>query len=330
MVRGWWRVESMGMNPEKKVWGELSVLDPVGLAFERMKQVLFSPFDLSRWLAIGFCAWLAMLGQSGGGSGGGSYTGGGRGGGGRDFNVERELERGWEWVVQNAYWLVPVVVGVVVLGLLIWVLMTWLSSRGQFMFLHCVVTNRAEVREPWGRYGEAGRSLFWFRLVLGLASFFSVVPLLVGVGVLVVWMFQGGVGAGMVLGVVVLVVGLVVLGVGFAVVKKLTLDFVVPLMALRGVGVRRAWGELLGVLRERKWAFVLYLLFQVVLAIGVGALVFAAVLLTCCVAGCLLAIPFVGTVLMLPVLVFDRAYSLIFLAQLGEDYRLMGGDEKIV
>ncbi|MFM1942564.1 MAG: hypothetical protein RI897_1546 [Verrucomicrobiota bacterium] len=318
------------MNPEKKAWGELSVLDPVGLAFERMKQVLFSPFDLSRWLAIGFCAWLAMLGQSGGGSGGGSYTGGGSGGGGRDFDVERELERGWDWVVENAYWLVPVVVGVMVVGLIFWVLLTWLSSRGQFMFLHCVVTNRAEVREPWVRYGESGRSLFWFRLALGLASFFIVVPLVVGAGVLVLWMFQGGVGAGMVLGVAALVLGAVVLGVGFAVVKKLTLDFVVPLMVLRGVGVRRAWGELLGVLRERKGAFVLYLLFQVVLAIGVGALVFAAVLLTCCVAGCLLAIPFVGTVLMLPVLVFDRAYSLIFLAQLGADYRLMGGDEKIV
>jgi hypothetical protein len=54
------------------------------------------------------------------------------------------------------------------------------------------------------------------------------------------------------------------------------------------------------------------------------------VLLTCCVAGCFLAIPFVGTVLMLPVLVFDRAYSLIFLAQLGDGYRLLGSGEKIV
>jgi hypothetical protein len=121
-----------------------------------------------------------------------------------------------------------------------------------------------------------------------------------------------------------------VLGFGFAVVKKLTLDFVVPMMVKRGVGVRRAWGEFLGVLRARPGVFALYILFQVVLSLGVGALVFVLVVLTCCVAGCLLAIPFVGTLIMLPVLVFDRAYSLIFLAQFGEDYRLMGGDEKIV
>jgi hypothetical protein len=44
------------------------------------------------------------------------------------------------------------------------------------------------------------------------------------------------------------------------------------------------------------------------------------VVLTCCIAACLLAIPYLGTVAMLPVLVFFRAYPIHFLAQFGDTY----------
>jgi hypothetical protein len=44
------------------------------------------------------------------------------------------------------------------------------------------------------------------------------------------------------------------------------------------------------------------------------------VLVTCCCAGCLLLLPYLGTVLLLPVLVFKRAYPLYFLAQFGPEY----------
>jgi hypothetical protein len=32
---------------------------------ERVKRVLFQPFDLGKWFIIGFCAWLAFLGDGG-------------------------------------------------------------------------------------------------------------------------------------------------------------------------------------------------------------------------------------------------------------------------
>jgi hypothetical protein len=94
-------------------------------------------------------------------------------------------------------------------------------------------------------------------------------------------------------------------------------------MALRSRGWRQGWGEFAEVLSAQKFTFLLYLLFQIVLAIVVGLLVFALVIMTCCIAGCLLAIPFVGTLLLLPVLVFDRAYSLYYLEQFGDTYRLV-------
>jgi hypothetical protein len=49
-------------------------------------------------------------------------------------------------------------------------------------------------------------------------------------------------------------------------------------------------------------------------------LVIFAVLLTCCIAGCLMALPYLGTVLFLPVLIFQRSYALYYLAQYGPQY----------
>jgi hypothetical protein len=53
---------------------------------------------------------------------------------------------------------------------------------------------------------------------------------------------------------------------------------------------------------------------------AIGIIVLLAILATCCIAGCLLLLPFLGTVLLLPVLVFKRAYPLYYLAQYGPQY----------
>jgi len=73
-------------------------------------------------------------------------------------------------------------------------------------------------------------------------------------------------------------------------------------------------------LSARKGVFCLYILFQIVIAIAVGAIVLTAGLVTCCCAWCLLAIPYIGTVVFLPVLVFKRAYSVCFLRQFGPEF----------
>jgi hypothetical protein len=47
---------------------KIEIFKPFGEAFELMKGMLFQPFDLKKWLVIGFAAWLASLGAGGGGS----------------------------------------------------------------------------------------------------------------------------------------------------------------------------------------------------------------------------------------------------------------------
>lgn len=53
---------------------------------------------------------------------------------------------------------------------------------------------------------------------------------------------------------------------------------------------------------------------------AIGIIVLGAITITCCIAVCLMAIFYLGTVLLLPVLVFKRSYPLYFLRQFGSGY----------
>jgi hypothetical protein len=294
----------------------ISVTQPVGQAIERVKQVLFRSFDLSRWFIIGFCAWLAYLGQGGGGFNFRLPGGGHRGG---DF--PREFEHARDFVMENLYWIVPLAVMGLVFCIGLWVVFTWLSSRGQFMFLHCVALNKAEVTAPWNRFIREGNSLFRFRLVLGLISMAVMLPMLILGGLWVYRMFvDGGWNVGAVLTLIGLGLVIILVGIAFAIVNKLTIDFVVPVMFLRGKTCLESWAELRPLLTAHLGLFVLYFLFQIVLCLAIVLIVLVVVLITCCLAGCLLILPYLGTVLLLPVLVFKRAYSLHYLAQYGGEY----------
>lgn len=298
--------------------GPISVLAPVGPAIERVKSSLFRPFDLQRWLAIGFTAWLALLADGGGGGGGGGGNFGNRNGG---DGFRRGLDQAMEYVRDNLTWLVPLVVVGALILLVVVLLLIWLSSRGRFMFLHNVATGRADVVAPWEAYAVPAHSLFLFRVILGFAGLILLVPLGLVVGFSIFRMVQaeafhpGGILISVVSG-----LGIAVIGLGLFLVEKLTKDFVVPVMYLGQSSCRAAWGQFFRLLSSAPFEFVLYLLFHLVLSIAISLCVVVVVILTCCVAGCLLAIPYVGVVLLLPVHMFFRAYSAGYLAQFGDDW----------
>ena len=293
----------------------VSVTVPVGQAIERVKLILFRPFDLSKWFVIGFSAWLAHLGETGFNF---NYNIGSRR---RGRGVGPELERIRDYVMNNLSWIVPLAVLLVILCIALWVAVTWVSSRGRLMFLHCVAHNTAEIGAPWRNFGREGNSLFVFRIVLGLIGMVPMLPLLVVGIVATMKMFRRG--GPDVAGIAVLVgVALMIVAVGIVlfVVAKLTTDFVLPIMLLRRNTCVAAWRELLGLISANVGQFVLYLLFQIVIAMATGALVVAVIIATCCIAGCLMIIPYVGTVVLLPILAFKRCYSLHYLAQYGREY----------
>src|SRR5262245_273394 len=108
---------------------DVSLTLPLSQAIARVKQMLFKPFIPGKWFAIGFCAWLARWGQ-GGFSGGSGYHSAGRGG---TANVQQWLDQAKDYVFQNRWWLVPVAAAALLFGLAFWLLLLFLSSRGQFM-----------------------------------------------------------------------------------------------------------------------------------------------------------------------------------------------------
>lgn len=304
---------------------DISVTECIDPAYERVKQMLFKPFDLAKWITIGFCAWLAGLGETGGGGGGFNGLNGfnedshGNSHPASDFRHFYYQVR--DYIVENIHWILPLAVFLIVLCLTIWLVILWLSSRGKFMFLHCVARNVAEVEVPWKKFAGAANSLFRFRVTMGLIGVGLLLPLLVGIAALIVRMLLRGEAdvAGLAT-VLALGLGFFLLVVVFALVHKFMVDFVVPIMFLRGGTCLAAWREFIGLFTEHFWRFILYVLFQIVINIAIGVIVLMAILITCCVAGCLMALPFIGTVLLLPVLVFQRSYPLYYLAQHGAQY----------
>src|SRR6185295_18482839 len=90
-----------------------------------------------------------------------------------------EFDKAKEYVLNNLSWIIPVAIAFFVLCIALWLVFTWLNSRGKFMFLHCVATNKAEVAVPWNKYAREGNSLFLFRIGLGVIGWLITLPLVV-------------------------------------------------------------------------------------------------------------------------------------------------------
>jgi hypothetical protein len=314
----------MTIQPPSSRPREISVTEAIEPAYERVKQILFRPFDLTKWITIGFCAWLAGLGESGGSGGSGGFNGGNNFGDGNGQQVEHLrhfYHQASDYVLANLGWLAPLVGFLFLVIVALWLVILWLSSRGKFMFLHCVVLDTAEVEVPWTKFAGVGNSLFWFRLVLSLIGLVLMLPLLAFLAVDILRMVLHGEAD---VATVMLAIGLglvfFLVAMMFAVVHKFMVDFVVPIMFQRGGKCLAAWREFLELLSAHPGKFIIYILFQIVLTMVISMIVLLAVIGTCCIAGCLMILPFVGTVVLLPVIVFKRAYPLYYLAQFGEQY----------
>lgn len=293
----------------------VSVMDATSRAFSRTQKILFQPFDLNKWLAMGFCAFLAMLGKGGGANfpSGNSF--------GRDHDgVEQVCEQAVDWIQANLSWVLLLGGGILLLCLALGILFQWLSSRGHFMFLDNVLKNRGAVSDPWRRYAELGNRLFYFRLCVGLVGFALVIGL-IAVGAISAWPLLKAKVFGLKLLMSILVPGCLLLIVAFVVglLERLLGDFGVPVMFKRNIGPWAALKVLFGeLLPGRYLEFILLYLFMLLLGIAAAIPIVLVTCLTCCIAG----LPYISSVVFLPVLVFFRCYTLCFLEQLGPEWRL--------
>ncbi len=284
----------------------LSVAGPISAAVDRVRLVLFQPFDLEKWFTLGFCAFLANLGHGGGGGGGGHW-----GGHGGDLDVRPMVE----WIESNLAWVVFGALGIGVVVLALMLLFAWLSSRGEFMFVDGVVRNRAAVREPWAVYAQSGNRLFLFTFLLWLALSL-LVAITLGSSLAWAWpdiqasRFGDRSLVAIICGIGVLFPTLLGSWIAHVVLR----DFVVPAMYLRPqpvlAGFSSVWEQ---IMRPHLGIVVLYFIVKILLGLVIGLLAVIVTCLTCCLA----ALPYIGTVILLPLLVFKRSFSLCFLQQFG-------------
>jgi hypothetical protein len=284
----------------------IEIFKPFGEAFELMKKILFQPFDLKKWFIIGFAAWLANLGR-----GGGSFN--------YQFNRREEAQKVNEAISQIPHPILVFGVSLLILVVLaLIVLFAWLRARGGFMLIDCIVKNRASIAEPWHEFRKEGNSYFLFSLVVTVVFiiFAAVIalPLIILAikGRYYLHLHHDRLDVYVILAIAAWVFVILLVIIAWALIAS----FMLPVMYRRRCRAYEAFRAALSLIMAHPGEILLYCLFLIVLAIATGLISCLAICATCCIA----ALPYIGTVILLPVFILFRSFSLAFLRQFGADY----------
>jgi hypothetical protein len=290
---------------------KIEIFKPFGEAFELTKKILFQPFDLSKWLVIGFAAFLSHF------SSGTRFN----------FNFGNWNPPGWRsWSRQTIdqplqhmpHWMIPLLFAAIpVILTLIFVLM-WVGARGRFMFTNCIVRNRGAIAEPWREFKKEANSFFFFSLLIALIMIIVlVIAFLPMVLPVILHGANAWTGFTFSLGLIGWLMLIFILAITWALISQL----MVPVMYRRRCRAAEAFKEVIVLISAEPTAIILYLLFLFALYIGITLVACVAICVTCCIA----AIPYIGSVILLPLDVLLCGYTLLFLKQFGADYDVWAG-----
>lgn len=289
-------------------------------AWARMTRLLFRPFRIETWFVLGFAAFLSE-------------------------QLFRPPFKGMSWrehgpspsmphlMREIAAFLLhpvwgPLVLAIVICSAAAALLFMWVSSRGKFIFLDDVLHERAAIVEPWKRFARLGNSLFGFWLMLTLL----VAAIAIGITLPLLPALLEGIAhrgdwrvfaALFALWWVAAVTPLVVVA---GATYLFLFEFVVPIMYRFDLGVLAAWGRFFGLLGQRPIAFIGYVVFYIAIRIATALLILIGGIATCCVGFVLIALPYVGAVILLPLEVWLRGLGPDFLRQLGPEWSITPAD----
>jgi hypothetical protein len=260
----------------------MDVGSAIAPAFQHMAKVLFRPFDMRKWLALGF---VSIFAGAGGGSGNfrlpGNYDHGG-GGGNPLPGFERWIEHYWPILVIGILFLIAL--GFVVM---------WLISVFHFVYLNDVARNSGAIREPFHRLRGLGTSLFLWNLVYGFI-FLLLLGVLVAAPLLTVFVIARDIGTAAQVAAVIWAVLVGISMILFAcVVEVVVSGFVSTAMYVKSVGILEGWRIVLPILRANVGQLILYILLLIAFGIGIGIASVIVALITMLI----FAIPFGGIAL---------------------------------
>lgn len=247
----------------------ISAVDTIGLAFQHTKRQLVQPFRLWQWTRLAFVGLLA--GEMGSG-------------GGCNFSqpFRSHQQPGMPHLGQilpkiDPALLAAIVAVLVVTGTIVMLVMMYISSVMRFVLFDSVLTRECHIREGWNRRQGPGWSFFLWKIAFALLSL-AVMGALIGVPAAIAlsagWFSPPRAHIVPLVLTGILVFGLVGIFFLFAgVIFVFTKDFVVPQMALEGLGVIEGWRRLWPMIQMEKGAYAVYVVMKIGLAIGAGIVV---------------------------------------------------------
>jgi hypothetical protein len=304
----------------------ISMTDALSAAWLRMKLLLFRPFNLELWLAAGFAAFLQSLGSSSGTDGlrFSKNFGDGDGWDGDWTSSRDDISSFWDGINWEP-WVVMLAGFMILLGIVLMVLFLWLSSRGSFIFLDNLVTGKGAIREPWSKYRIEADSLFGWRLVFTIICFLVFGAFTVGAILVFLPLGVADAGVAVTLPAVILFGALgFALAVAAGYIEFFLQAFVVPLMYRDNLSASQAWSRFIPLFQANTAEFVIFGIFYLLISIVGGLALGILGFMTCCIGLVLLALPYIGSVVSLPLTALLRYWTVEYLGRFGEGYDLLG------
>jgi len=243
----------------------ISAVDTISLAFQHTKRQLAQPFRLSQWTRLAIVGLLAGEMGSGGGS---NFS--------RPFRSPHQAA-GMPHLGQILTKIDPMILAAIiaillVTGTILILMMMYISSVMRFILFDSVLTRECHIREGWNRRQGAGWSYFLWNIAFAFLTLAATVAL---IGLPAAFALSMGWLSPPREHVLPLVLsGIVVFGLfaifflAAGVVFLFTKDFVVPQMALEGIGVLEGWQRLWPMIQMEKGAYAVYVIMKIVLAFG--------------------------------------------------------------
>jgi hypothetical protein len=254
-----------------------TVTDAVSLAFEHTKRQLFQPFRFWQWTRLAAVGLLAGEMSSGG------------------CNFSHNLQRSASRIPNIDPAILGAVIAVaLVSGLVVAIVVMYISSVMRFILFDSVLTKECRIRAGWMRRQIPGLKYFLWQIGFAIAVL-VVMAILIGIPVAIAfslgWIQHYSEHTlALILGGIVIFFVVLAFAVAAAVIQVLTKDFVVPQMALEGIGAVEAWRRLWPMIEAELGGYAAYIGMKILLAIMAGVAMFIVSLII----GLMVAIPTLG------------------------------------
>lgn len=324
----------------------ISCMETADSAWRKMVVMLFKPFNFAKWVTLGFCVWIAQLGE-GGGSGNFDFSSfkndhAGKNANDAFLNALNQIFNGdsgnfFTRVAEQCHisvnilsWICAGITLFIIIIIVFSIVMLWLKARFEFILIDNLIHDRTEIVTPWKQFKKPANSAFLWMLLIGLITtaivvgvmFFDILAILPWLKSCLARKTLMWPGETTLIILACSMLAGVVLSLLFWLVNFFFREFVIPVMYWKNLRSIEAWKIFLALLNNNRFTFFKYIILTIVFSVIAGAAILAAGIATCCIGLILLAIPFVGTVLILPVSVFFRLFGLELLAQFGPEYNI--------